>query len=430
MTFSFSDVALSKELLANLAPLGFETPTAIQKAAIPLILQGHDVCGCAQTGSGKTGAFLLPIIDKLLHTRMRAGMPRVIILSPTRELASQVHDNFKLFSKGLGLKAAVLVGGEWTGDQEKQLRKKPDLIIATPGRLLDLYERGKILMLDIKTLVIDEADRMLDMGFMPDVTRLLNSLPSEKQIILLSATFPKELEALIHSLLKEPKYIESKEETKTASTIEQFKINLKEEDKLQALRTLIRLYENMSAIVFCNKKKDVDIVAKSLKSAGFKSMPIHGDLVQSKRNETLDTFRTKKGLILVASDVAARGIDIDDLPLVINYDLPIHADDYVHRIGRTGRAGKKGVAFSFVSKRDARLLKAIIETIWMEPQDYALTLDDVKEETSKDFHAKESDKRGRGRSSHDESKQIGFGDLTPRFILADPLIFLRKTDAA
>ncbi len=406
----FLNLALSKGLVSNLTQIGFETPTAIQEAAIPQILQGHDVCACAQTGSGKTGAFLLPIIDKLANTRVRTGMPRAIVLSPTRELAQQVHENFKLFARGLNLKAAVLVGGEWTGEQERQLRKRPDLIIATPGRLLDLFERGKLLMLDVKTLVIDEADRMLDMGFMPDVMRLLNCLPEQKQIILLSATFPKELQGHIDGLLKDAKHIESSVSSKPAGTITQYKVDVEQEDKRAVLRYILRKHAEMSAIVFCNRKRDVDVVAKSLKTHGFKGMPIHGDLIQSQRNETLDKFRQERGLILVASDVAARGIDIDDLPLVINFDLPTNPEDYVHRIGRTGRAGRKGVAFSFVTKRDSKLFNNIRNIIHMELEPYAITPSKtVEQEPKKDY------------KNSNETVRLGFGDWTPRFILADPL---------
>ncbi|MBX9977124.1 MAG: DEAD/DEAH box helicase [Alphaproteobacteria bacterium] len=418
----FSDLALSDALVANLTAMGFDTPTPIQHAAIPHILQGRDLCACAQTGSGKTGAFLLPIIDMLINSRVRVGMPRAIILSPTRELAQQVHDNFKVFSKGMSLGAAVLVGGEWTGDQEKQLKKKPDLIIATPGRLLDLFERGKLLMMDTKILVIDEADRMLDMGFMPDVDRILKFLPKDRQTLLISATFPKELQAHMDTLMSNPKRIESAALSKPAGTIKQYKVAIESEDKQAALRQILSLDRDTSAIVFCNRKKDVDSVAKYLKGHGFKSMPIHGDLAQSKRNETLDIFRAEKGLVLVASDVAARGIDIDDLPLVINYDIPINAEDYVHRIGRTGRAGKSGVAYSFVTKRDKKSFDAVLKISSMPIEDYIVTIEKDIPKSSQKAHSrqvKSSQKETFLKPANDESK-AGFGDWVPRFILADP----------
>lgn len=444
MTSLFSKLALSNELVSNLTAMGFNTPTPIQQTAIPQILQGHDICACAQTGSGKTAAFLLPVIDKLINSRMRSNMPRAIVLSPTRELAQQVHENFKMFAKDLGLKAAVLVGGEWTGDQEKQLKKKPDLLIATPGRLLDLFERGKLLMLDVKTLVIDEADRMLDMGFMPDVERLLNCLPKDKQIILLSATFPKELQAHMDSILTDAKRIDASVSAKPVCTIAQYKVDVEVENKRIALRAILRDHPDMSAIVFCNRKKDVDIVAKSLTVHGFKSMPIHGDLSQSTRNETLDKFRNEKGLVLVASDVAARGIDIDDLPLVVNFDLPINAEDYIHRIGRTGRAGKKGLAFSLVTKRDKRILTSILKMTAMEQlENYAVSLDEPEKprEAPKSRHdlfdaegqkigtrepreSRTKEPRQNHRRDYDaESRfdsQVGFGDFVPKFILVDP----------
>lgn len=424
----FWETGLSEPLIRNLEAIGFHTPTPIQRDAIPSVLQGHDICASAQTGSGKTASFLLPVIDKLLNTRLRCNMPRAIVLSPTRELAQQVSDNFKMFSEGLGLKTALLMGGEWAGEQEKQLRKSPDFIIATPGRLLDLYERGKIIMHDIQTLIIDEADRMLDMGFMPDVNRLLACLPKHRQIVLFSATFSKELQPHIEVLLPQGKRIESSVLDRPAETIEQYKVDVDIKNKRPALCSILKLHPGTSAIVFCNRKKDVDILSLSLNKHGFKSMPLHGDLTQSLRNETLERFRNEKGMILIASDIAARGIDIDDLPLVVNFDLPINAEDYVHRIGRTGRVGKKGLAFSFITDKDTKKFKAIQKLTGMTPENFELVLNTPKDPIA-DRSVRPSKRHSKDhshiRTSLCDTPSFGFGDFVPRFILADPLAYFQ-----
>jgi len=415
-SLSFFDLGLTPSILENLSNLGFNTPTPIQQKAIPLVLQGLDICACAQTGSGKTAAFLLPLIDKLLNSRVRSSMPRAIILSPTRELAAQVVENFKMFAKDTPLRVALLVGGEWMNEQEKQLKRRPDIIIATPGRLLDVLERGKLIAHDIQTLVIDEADRMLDMGFMPDVERLLKITPDGRQIVLFSATFPPELTGIIDSILVDAKRIEAASLTKSPGIIHQYKVKVKNDQKRAALRSILRTHGGTaSVIVFCNRKKDVDIVAKSLAKHGFKGMPIHGDLPQKQRNETLERFRNEKGLILVASDVAARGIDIDDLPLVINFDLPVNSEDYVHRIGRTGRAGRSGLAFTLLTDADKKKFTALKTLINKDLEEYVIN--DLKEEP---VYAKGGD--GKIMEQKDYNG-VGFGPHTPAFMNFDPMSY-------
>lgn len=437
MSQLFSAVGLTDALVHNLSTIGFTTPTPVQTQAIPHILAGRDICACAATGTGKTGAYLLPIIDVLTNSRKRTGMPRAIILAPTRELAMQVVENFKSFAQGTDLKCALLVGGEWVNEQEKQLKRKPDIIIATPGRLLDVYERGKILAHDIRFLVVDEADRMLDMGFMPDVERIIAFCPKNKQMVLFSATFPDEIQGLVSAVLNDPKRIEVARPTQQEQTITQYKVLVEVDQKRAALRTLLRKHENESAIVFCNRKRDVDIVAKSLNTHGFKGMPIHGDLSQNIRNETLDKFRNEKGLVLVASDVAARGIDIDELPLVINFDLPINAEDYVHRIGRTGRAGNLGIAYSLVTPKDDKFFKAIKKLLGKDIEEMSIEITEEPKKahtrvrrTDASSEPKQVERTRQPRIQEDRTPNpIGFGSLVPKFMQVDLAKYLSKPAA-
>ena len=421
MIKKFADVGLTASLVETLSTIGFDIPTPVQMQTIPHILAGRDICASAATGTGKTGAYLLPVIDILTHSRNRAGMPRVVILEPTRELASQVMENFKSFATHTNLKAALLVGGEWMNEQEKQLKRKPDIIIATPGRLLDIFERGKLIAHHLGILVVDEADRMLDMGFMPDVERIIKFCPPHHQTILFSATFPPALKGLINSLLTDPKHIEVSQQSKPAVTIKQYKVPVTSADqKREVLRALLRRHPGSSAIVFCNRKKDVDIVAKSLIKHGFLGMPIHGDLAQNLRNETLDKFRTEKGLILVASDVAARGIDIDDLPFVVNFDLPINAEDYIHRIGRTGRAGKEGISYSLVTPRDDKFFKAIKKLIGSDLEELTIDIDPLEPRPVREKPLS----RTRMKNVHTDKSEnsdslVGFGPRIPRFMQVD-----------
>jgi superfamily II DNA/RNA helicase len=362
----FADLGLSPEVLSAIAELGYESPTPIQAQATPIILMGRDVLGCAQTGTGKTAAFVLPMIDILNHGRAKARMPRSLILEPTRELAAQVAENFEKYGKNCELSMALLIGGESFTDQERKLDRGVDVLIATPGRLIDLFERGKILMNDVKTLVIDEADRMLDMGFIPDVERIVSLLPKIRQTLFFSATMAPEVKRLADAFLMNPKEITVSAPATTATTVTQGLIVVDELDKREALRRLIRSEDVTNALIFCNRKKDVDILFRSLTKHGFNAAQLHGDMPQSKRTETLEKFKKNEVSIMVCSDVAARGIDIKGLSHVFNFDTPHHAEDYVHRIGRTGRAGKEGRAFTFAMPEDGKAVWAIEKLIGKE----------------------------------------------------------------
>ncbi len=362
----FADLGLSPELLSAIADSGYETPTPIQAQAIPTVLMGRDVLGCAQTGTGKTAAFVLPMIDILNHGRAKARMPRSLILEPTRELAAQVSENFEKYGKNVELSMALLIGGESFSDQERKLDRGVDVLIATPGRLIDLFERGKILMNDVKTLVIDEADRMLDMGFIPDVERIVSLLPKIRQTLLFSATMAPEVKRLADAFLMNPKEITVSAPATTATTVTQGLVVVDEMDKREALRRLISSEDVTNALIFCNRKKDVDILYRSLSKHGLNAAQLHGDMPQSKRTETLEKFKNNEVTLLCCSDVAARGIDIKGLSHVFNFDTPHHAEDYVHRIGRTGRAGKEGRAFTFAMPEDGKAVQAIEKLIGKE----------------------------------------------------------------
>jgi superfamily II DNA/RNA helicase len=355
----FSDLGLKPEILRAVDEVGYTTPTPIQAQAIPYVLMGRDVLGIAQTGTGKTAGFTLPMIEILASGRARARMPRSLILEPTRELAAQVAENFELYGKYEKLSYALLIGGESFEDQIKKLDRGVDVLIATPGRMLDLFERGKVLLADVKILVIDEADRMLDMGFIPDIERIVGLLPPLRQTLFFSATMPPEIRRLSDAFLSNPKQISVAPPATTADTVEQAIVIVEAEDKRRALRHLLRQEDVKSAFVFCNRKRDVSVVFKSLQKHGFNVGQLHGDMVQSMRNETLDRFRRGEIATLVCSDVAARGIDVSDIGHVFNFDVPIHADDYVHRVGRTGRAGKAGKAYTIATPEESRFVKAI-----------------------------------------------------------------------
>jgi len=355
----FAALGLSPELLNAVADAGYVTPTPIQAQAIPLVLQGRDVLGCAQTGTGKTAGFTLPMIDILASGRARARMPRTLILEPTRELAAQVANAFETYGKHHKLNMALIMGGESMADQERKLDRGVDVLIATPGRLLDLFERGKILLSDIKILVIDEADRMLDMGFIPDIERIVAMLPKIRQTLFFSATMPPEIRRLADAFLSNPKEVTVAPPASPAANVAQHITTVPDEDKREALRRLIRSEDVKNAIIFCNRKRDVDILLKSLLRHGFDAAALHGDMAQSKRTETLDKFRANQVRLLVASDVAARGLDIQGMSHVFNFDVPIHAEDYVHRIGRTGRAGNTGRAFTLATPADGEHVAAI-----------------------------------------------------------------------
>ena len=360
---SFSELGLSTETCQAVADAGYIVPTPIQQQAIPVVLMGRDVLGCAQTGTGKTAGFTLPMIDILSAGRARARMPRSLIIEPTRELATQVANSFELYGKYKKLNMALLIGGESFSDQERKLDRGVDVLIATPGRLIDLFERGKILLSDVKVLVIDEADRMLDMGFIPDVERIVSLLPKLRQTLFFSATMPPEIRRLADKFLQNPKEITVAPPASPATTVIQGLLVVDPDDKREALRRLLQGEDVKNAIIFCNRKVDVDILYRSLKKHGFDTAALHGDMPQSKRTETLDRFRAGDVQILVASDVAARGLDVQGLSHVFNFDVPHHPEDYVHRIGRTGRAGREGRAFTIAAPEDGKAVAAIVKLI-------------------------------------------------------------------
>src|SRR3954470_11611415 len=359
----FSELGLSPATLQAVADTGYTTATPIQAQAIPVALQGRDVLGIAQTGTGKTAAFTLPMIDRLKAGRSKARMPRALVIAPTRELADQVAMSFEKYAKGQRLSWALLIGGVSFSDQEQKLDRGVDVVIATPGRLLDHFERGKLLMTGVQIMVVDEADRMLDMGFIPDLERIFKLTPKKKQTLFFSATMPPEITRLTKQFLNDPVRIEASRPATTADTITQYLVRIPTQDqkaKRTALRALVERADVKNGIIFCNRKSEVDIVAKSLKVHGFDAAPIHGDLDQSQRMRTLEAFRSGELRFLVASDVAARGLDIPDVSHVFNYDVPHHAEDYVHRIGRTGRAGKTGQTFLILGPNDAKNLDKVL----------------------------------------------------------------------
>ncbi len=359
----FADIGLSDELLRAVTEAGYDIPTPIQAQAIPSVLMMKDIIGIAQTGTGKTASFVLPMIDILAHGRARARMPRSLILEPTRELAAQVAENFEKYGKYHKLSMALLIGGVQMGDQVKALEKGVDVLIATPGRLMDLFERGKILLNGCELLVIDEADRMLDMGFIPDIEHICTKLPATRQTLLFSATMPPPIKKLSDKFLSNPKYIEVARPASSNLQIEQFLVDVSPAKKRDALRDLLRIEEVATGIIFCNRKTTVRELNKSLRQQGFRSGEIHGDIDQATRQRELDSFKSGEINLLVASDVAARGLDIKGVSHVFNFDAPWHPDDYVHRIGRTGRAGAKGKAFTFVTKADEEAIESIEKLI-------------------------------------------------------------------
>ena len=368
----FADLGLSDGLQQAVASMGYETPTPIQKAAIPAVLMGRDVLGVAQTGTGKTAGFTLPMIDVLAEGQARARMPRSLILSPTRELAAQIAENFEMYGTNHQLSMALLIGGESMKEQEAVLTRGVDVLIATPGRLLDLIERGSVMPMDVTILVIDEADRMLDMGFIPDIETIVGRLPAKRQTLMFSATMAPPIRKLADKFLRNPKEIEVARASSTATTVEAFLVPSEEREKQATLRAIVQAEKPKSSIVFCNRKRDIAAVVDTLRKAGFSAAPMHGDLSQPKRMETLEAFREETLSILVCSDVAARGIDIDHITHVFNFDVPFNAEDYVHRIGRTGRAGRKGKAFMISTPRDKKLVDAIVDLTKKEIQSYDL----------------------------------------------------------
>ncbi|MBU6374280.1 MAG: DEAD/DEAH box helicase [Alphaproteobacteria bacterium] len=424
---SFDALGLSPELLQAINEAGYATPTPIQAQAIPVVLQGRDVLGIAQTGTGKTASFTLPMIDILSRGRAKARMPRTLILEPTRELAAQVAESFDKYGKNHKLTKALLIGGVSFADQDALLTQGVDVLIATPGRLLDHFERGKLLLSGVQVMVVDEADRMLDMGFIPDIERIFKLTPFTRQTLFFSATMPPEITRLTEAFLSNPARIEASRPATTATTITARIVRTPSGDprtRRAALRAVIKGCAIKNGIIFCNRKTDVDVVAKSLQRHGFNAAPIHGDLEQRVRMQTLDRFKQGELQLLVASDVAARGLDIPDVSHVFNYEPPRHADDYVHRIGRTGRAGRKGEAFTLVAPEDDRSLGAIEKLTGQKLE--ASEFEGVPTERLADdgrSSGRERSRGGRGRERGDGERRGRGGDRgerAPRAVEAAP----------
>ncbi|MBO9475133.1 DEAD/DEAH box helicase [Shimia sp. R10_1] len=447
----FSDLNLNPKVLKAISEAGYETPTPIQEGAIPSALEGRDVLGIAQTGTGKTASFTLPMLSLLARGRARARMPRSLVLCPTRELAAQVAENFDTYSKYLKLTKALLIGGVSFKEQEAIIDKGVDVLIATPGRLLDHFERGKLILSDVKVMVVDEADRMLDMGFIPDIERIFGLTPFTRQTLFFSATMAPEIERITNTFLSNPERVEVARQATASETIEQgvvmFKASRKDREGSEKRKVLRALIDGegdkcSNAIIFCNRKTDVDICAKSLKKYGYDAAPIHGDLDQSQRTKTLEAFRGGELRILVASDVAARGLDVPSVSHVFNFDVPGHAEDYVHRIGRTGRAGREGKAFTICNPRDEKAFEAVEALIQKEiPRvENPVKIEPRKPRKPKADAAKVEEKpavvealdmpaqdeprgrnnRGRGRGRYDRrddnNRVVGMGDHLPSFI--------------
>ena len=390
----FAALGLSEPILRAVREKGYHDPTPIQAQAIPFVLMGRDVLGVAQTGTGKTAGFTLPMLDVLSGSRARARMPRSLILEPTRELALQVADNFVEYGKYLKLTHALIIGGESMTDQKDVLMRGVDVLIATPGRLLDMFERGSILLSDTRVLVIDEADRMLDMGFIPDVERIVALLPQNRQTLFFCATLAPEIKRLADAFLRNPKEVTVTRAASVATTITEGLALVSLHDKREALRRLIRLEDVQNALIFCNRKRDVDILFKSLHRHQFSVGALHGDMSQPMRFATLEKFKAGETRLLCCSDVAARGLDIGGLSHVFNFDVPHHPEDYVHRIGRTGRAGREGRAFTLATPEDKAAVEAIEQLIRHPiPRIVVEALDPV------DWAEGDSRRRGRGRAA-------------------------------
>ncbi|WP_127143469.1 DEAD/DEAH box helicase [Pelagibacterium montanilacus] len=416
MTVQFSELGLGDKVTDAVTAAGYTQPTEIQAQAIPHVLQKQDLIGIAQTGTGKTASFVLPMLTLLEKGRARARMPRTLILEPTRELAAQVHENFEKYGKNHRLTVALLIGGVSFEEQNKKLDRGADVLIATPGRMLDHFERGRLLLTGVDILVIDEADRMLDMGFIPDIERICSLLPARRQTLFFSATMPPEIRKLTERFLRDPVQVEVARQNSTADNIDQklLKVGATPKEKRAALRDQIRAAKELqNAIVFCNRKRDVATVARSLERHGFNAGALHGDMDQKSRMDTLDRFRTGSLAILVASDVAARGLDIPAVSHVYNFDVPTHAEDYVHRIGRTGRAGRSGSAITLVVPSEGKYVDAIVKLI-QRPIDWAGAAPAFQDapaaersegETAPEERKKSTRSRGRGRRSEASPRQ-------------------------
>ena len=411
-SMKFEDLGLNPNVMKAIAERGYTEPTPIQQQAIPYILMKRDVVGLAQTGTGKTAGFTLPMIEMLAGGRAKARMPRSLVLSPTRELAAQTAESFDTYGKYSKLTKALLIGGSSMEEQIKILERGVDVLIATPGRLLDLFGRGNILLNDIKILVIDEADRMLDMGFIPDIEKICSLLPPLRQTLLFSATMPPEIKRLTAKFLSSPKEVAVAPPATAAATVELFLANAEPRRKKELLHDILVHEQIRNAFIFCNRKRDVDTLAEWLKKKGYHASPLHGDMAQSHRTETLAKFKDGTLPILVCSDVAARGLDVIGVSHVFNYDVPNNPDDFVHRIGRTGRAGLTGRAWTIAAPDDAKLIQAIEKHIKgkLKVSDIGGKSDSVAEKESRpekkrqekrDFgHKKERDQTDRNKKIH------------------------------
>jgi superfamily II DNA/RNA helicase len=359
----FKELGLKEEILRAIEERGYTTPTPIQEMAIPYVLMGRDVLGCAQTGTGKTAGFCLPMLEILSSGTTKARMPRSLILEPTRELAAQVAESFTKYGKHLNFTSALRTGGYGMEEQIKKLDRGVDVLIATPGRMIDLFERGNILLHDIKIFVIDEADRMLDMGFIPDIEKIAGLLPKLRQTLFFSATMPPEMRKLAAQFLMNPKEVSVSPPATTATTVQQWMLRVDIKRKREALRGLLQKEAPKNAFIFCNRKKDIGGLGEFLRKNGFNAAALHGYMPQTLRDQALEKFRSNEVAFLVCSDVAARGLDIKGVDAVFNYDVPFNSEDYVHRIGRTGRAGSAGHAYTLVTSEDDKLLQNIVSLI-------------------------------------------------------------------
>jgi superfamily II DNA/RNA helicase len=406
---TFDELGLAPEIMKAINDVGYNEPTPIQAEAIPQVIAGQDVLGIAQTGTGKTASFTLPMIHRLMKGRAKARMPRTLILEPTRELAAQVAENFDLYGKYTKLTKALLIGGVSFKDQEQAIMRGADVLIATPGRLLDHVERGGVLLRGVEVLVIDEADRMLDMGFIPDIERIVGMIPFTRQTLFFSATMPPEITRLSEQFLSAPKRIEVARASSTNDNVSQKLIDVAPMKKREALRDLFEKEEVTNGIIFCNRKRDIGDLLKSLHRHDYKAVSLHGDMDQHMRLRMLDQFKTGQATYLIASDVAARGLDIPEVSHVFNFDVPTHAEDYVHRIGRTGRAGRSGSAFTLVTRNDAKYVEAIeklIERV-IDRETYGPAEGDDDSRKSGDKSRSRNRRGGKGRSERRSESQDG-----------------------
>lgn len=447
---SFDLLGLSEELLKAVEESGYTEPTPIQKQAIPPVLMGQDVLGIAQTGTGKTASFVLPMLDVLAQGRARARIPRSLILEPTRELAAQVAENFEKYGKYYNLNMALIIGGTSFTDQMKLLDRGVDVLIATPGRLLDQFERGNVMLTGVDIFVIDEADRMMDMGFIPDVERIGTLMAQQHQTLFFSATMPPAIKRLTDKFLNDPKIVEVARPAQTATNVAQAYVDVAPRDKRDRLRGILDDHPDATAIVFCNRKKDVSILEGSLRKHGYSAGQLHGDMDQPARMAMLEKFKAGDIKVLAASDVAARGLDIPSVSLVVNFDVPMHPDDYVHRIGRTGRAGRSGKAITFVSRSDqenwddvCKLINIKVEKMGKpaasakdtdgerEPEEQEAKPAKRKRRTSAKSKSETPEKKPaqaapkdtakkppkqRGRRNEPEEQVVGLGDHVPEFL--------------